>query len=178
MLELQHRTDCKADQIDELRSVRRWPRFVRIDAALGGRKYGIRPTSATSMGTTRGPCLTPHNSSIDHHCRGAWSTPHGSRWLFSASDSSSFSLLLFHYTHHTCIQQHTHTHKHAYTPPPLHTRTHAHMQNREITPTHTSQRILRDALFVGDNQLALVRVEAHRRGNLVTTAEELLVIQV
>ena len=89
---------------------------------------------------------------------------------------------LFHYysfiIHIIPAYNKTHMHTNMHTPPPPPPHTHARTQNREITPTHTSQRILRDALFVGDNQLALVRVEAHRRGNLVTTAEELLVIQV
>ena len=50
--------------IDESRGVRRQPRLVRIDAALGGQKYGICPPSAASMRTNRGRRLTPRNSSI------------------------------------------------------------------------------------------------------------------
>ena len=49
--------------IDELRGVRPRPRFVRIDAALGGQKYGVCPPSAVSMRTNRGQRLAPHNSS-------------------------------------------------------------------------------------------------------------------
>ena len=41
--------------MDELRDVRRRPWFVRIDAALGGKKYGIFPPSAASMRADRGP---------------------------------------------------------------------------------------------------------------------------
>ena len=50
--------------IDKLCGVRHRPRFVRIDAALGGQKYGICPPRTASMRTNRGRRLTPHNSSI------------------------------------------------------------------------------------------------------------------
>ena len=69
--------DSSPPPIDELRGVRRRPRFVRIDAALGGQKY-MSSKHTASMRTNRGRRLTPHNSPIllarqrayfsDSHC--------------------------------------------------------------------------------------------------------------
>ena len=54
--------------IDKLGGVRRCPRFVRIDAALGGQKYGVCPPSAASVRTNRGRRLTPRSSSVVGVC--------------------------------------------------------------------------------------------------------------
>ena len=61
---------------DELRDVRHWPRFVRIDAALEGQKYGIGPSSTASVRINLGRRLALRNSSIECDSHRAGLTGH------------------------------------------------------------------------------------------------------
>ena len=76
---------CTSAPIDELRGVRRRPRFVRIDTAFGGQIPYFRPPSAASMRTNRGRRLTPPNSSI-----GAWAYRRNLMSLTSSQTQNAF----------------------------------------------------------------------------------------